>query len=106
MPQDLSRTVHRVVREALTNAAKHAAGQSVTVTVTGTIDRVRVAVLNQPASATPDASGYSVMTLPGKGFGLVGLAERCRLAGGSLDSGPRVDGGWRVAAELPRSVTS
>jgi signal transduction histidine kinase len=41
--------------------------------------------------------------LPGSGAGLSGLAERVGLLGGTLESGPSVDGGWRLAAWLPWS---
>jgi signal transduction histidine kinase len=37
----------------------------------------------------------------GGGQGLVGLAERAALAGGTLTYGPTPEGGWRVSAWLP-----
>jgi signal transduction histidine kinase len=37
----------------------------------------------------------------GTGHGLVGMRERVRLVGGSLDTGPLPDGGFRVTAQLP-----
>ncbi|GGO52928.1 two-component sensor histidine kinase [Streptomyces daqingensis] len=37
----------------------------------------------------------------GTGHGLVGMRERVRLVGGTLDVGPLPDGGFRVAAGLP-----
>jgi signal transduction histidine kinase len=39
------------------------------------------------------------------GHGLASLAERVRMAGGSLASGPRPEGGFRVTATLPLSTT-
>nr|BFD91039.1 hypothetical protein KitaXyl93_23990 [Kitasatospora sp. Xyl93] len=39
---------------------------------------------------------------PTGGRGLVGLAERVRLAGGTFVHGPRPDGGFEVVADLPR----
>jgi signal transduction histidine kinase len=33
--------------------------------------------------------------------GIVGMRERARLLGGTLDAGPLPDGGFRVRAELP-----
>ncbi|TLW95306.1 sensor histidine kinase [Saccharomonospora piscinae] len=74
-PGQAGRTVYRVVQEALTNARKHAPGRPVTLTIEGAPgDGITVAVVNARSSA---GSG-----LPGAGRGLLGLAERLRLAGG------------------------
>jgi signal transduction histidine kinase len=43
--------------------------------------------------------------LPGAGVGLLGLVERVGLLGGKLESGPCLDGGWRLVAWLPWSHT-
>jgi hypothetical protein len=85
-----SQAAHRVVQESLTNAARHAPGAPVLVTVAGTkIDVVNEAP-RQPGAGT------------GTGQGLIGLDERVRLAGGRLiEAGPRQDGGWVVTAVLP-----
>lgn len=88
-----SQAAHRVVQESLTNAARHAPGAPVTVTIAGT----RVEVSNS-APAHPNGRA-------GTGLGLIGLAERVRLAGGRLDAGPRPDGGWAVTAVLPDADT-
>lgn len=86
--------LHRVVREALTNAAKHAPGGSVDIRVEAAPERVTVDVVSGPGTAgSPLASG---------GTGLVGLDERVRLAGGVLTHGPTPDGGFAVRATLPR----
>ena len=37
------------------------------------------------------------------GLGLRGMLERATALGGSLDVGPREEGGWRVQAVLPLS---
>ncbi|MER6942400.1 histidine kinase [Nonomuraea sp. NPDC000554] len=76
-----------VVQEGLTNAAKHAPGAAVTVTVTPH----RVSVRNGPPSSRPTA-------LPG-GLGLAGLRERARLAGGALSAAPTLDG-FELAVDL------
>lgn len=92
--------VHRVVREGLTNAHKHAPGApSVRVAVeTLHLDRedgrVRVRVVNGPPAA-PAASG------PGTRRGLVGLEERVTLLGGTLRAGPTADGGYELVADVP-----
>ncbi|MEU3477619.1 sensor histidine kinase [Streptomyces sp. NPDC033754] len=86
--------LHRVVQEALTNAAKHAPGGGVDVRVDAGAERVTVDVVSGPGTTgSPLASG---------GTGLVGLDERVRLAGGVLSHGPAPDGGFAVRATLPR----
>lgn len=88
----VSRALFRVVQEALTNVTKHAPGASVTVTV----DRsspVRVSVVNGPGELPVQGEGG--------GAGLHGLSERVRLAGGTLTTSYRADGGFSVSAVLP-----
>ncbi|WP_031470944.1 sensor histidine kinase, partial [Sciscionella sediminilitoris] len=78
-PATAGRTTYRIVREALTNARKHAADQPVHVTLGGGPQvGLSIEVSNPlPASAAP--------LVPGSGTGLIGLTERARLAGGTLD---------------------
>ncbi|WFF09367.1 histidine kinase [Micromonospora sp. WMMD1076] len=94
LPPLPAHAVHRVVREALTNAARYAPGAPVTVAVTRGADAATVAVVNAPPPAGP------LPGPPSHGSGLLALRERVRLAGGALDAGPR-DGGWAVTARLP-----
>ncbi|MBA6433372.1 sensor histidine kinase [Streptomyces sp. GMR22] len=96
-PAVVGRTAYRIVQEALTNARKHAPGAAVTVRVTGgPADRLTVEVHNAPPpGAATDSAGTE-----GGGQGLIGLAERARLAGGELSAGP-AQGGFRVRAWLP-----
>ncbi len=88
----VSRALFRVVQESLTNVTKHAPGATVTITVDRT-SPVRVTVVNGPSDlpALPD----------GGGAGLHGLSERIRLAGGTLTTSYRADGGFSVTAVLP-----
>ncbi|MFA1547042.1 sensor histidine kinase [Actinomadura chokoriensis] len=88
-------TTHRVVQEAITNAAKHAPGAAVTVTLTGADDgTVTATVTNDPPPGHPPP-------LPGGGRGLTGLTERVRLLGGTLHAAPTPDGGFHLTADLP-----
>jgi signal transduction histidine kinase len=86
------RAVHRVVREALTNVHKHAPSARARVQVAVQGGRARIQVLNGPSTATP-----------GKGTrrGLIGLEERVGLLGGSFSAGPPIEGGFRIAADVP-----
>lgn len=89
------RAVHRVVREALTNVHKHAPGAIATVRVEHDAETVHVEV----RSELPARPGTSA---PGTGMGLVGLAERVRLVGGTIRTGPSFDRTvFVVAALLP-----
>ncbi|WP_246147817.1 sensor histidine kinase [Nonomuraea turkmeniaca] len=81
---------HAVVQEGLTNAAKHAPGATVRVTITPH----RVTVRNGPPRSRPSVRSG--------GLGLAGLRERVRLVGGTLTAGP-AEGGFELAVELPRT---
>jgi signal transduction histidine kinase len=86
------------VQEGLTNARKHAPDAPATVTVhRDNGGGVRVTVHNGHGVRAP-------MDLPSSGAGLVGLAERIRLVGGSMRSGP-LDDGWELYAVVPRMDT-
>ncbi|MCX4786624.1 histidine kinase [Streptomyces sp. NBC_01221] len=87
--------VYRIVQESLTNAVRHG----------GAVVQVSVAV-------APDGDGVLRVTVtddgtgPPKdgstpGFGMVGMRERARSTGGTLDAGPRPGGGFEVSALLP-----
>jgi signal transduction histidine kinase len=98
----VQRTVYRVVQESLTNARKHAPGAAVVVRVTGDDRSVRVLVDNPvPVGLTnADLAGSGQGGATRGGTGLIGLAERVRLDGGSLSSGIET-GRFRVLADLP-----
>ncbi|MEV6365266.1 histidine kinase [Micromonospora musae] len=95
LPTVVGHAAHRVVREALTNAARYAPGAPVTVRLAEVGDRLEVSVVNAAPPAGP------LPGPPSHGSGLLALAERVRLAGGALDAGPRDGGGFAVRAWLP-----
>jgi signal transduction histidine kinase len=86
-------TAVRVVQEALTNVIRHAGATSVDVLVQVNPEHVYVEVLD---------NGAGPKTTDNPGFGLRGMGERVAALGGTLDTGPGPDGGFRVAATLPR----
>jgi signal transduction histidine kinase len=94
-PFEVTNTVYRIVREALTNVAKHAPhGGNVAVTVEQGGGEIRVEVTNDAPSAPPRLHHRG-------GYGLVGMQERVETLGGTLRAGPHPGGGWSVAATLP-----
>lgn len=96
LPQDtgLTLAVYRIIQEALTNTLRYAPGtSSVDVRLWRNEDSVRVEVVDNGTLQAVGDSG-------GAGRGLIGMAERAAVYGGTVDAGPW-NGGWRVRAELP-----
>jgi signal transduction histidine kinase len=94
VPPGVELAAYRVVQEALTNTVKHAAGATATVLVEYGADQLRVEVTDTGgASHSPAGTG--------NGRGLIGLRERLAVYGGTLRTGPRLRGGYRVDARIP-----
>ncbi|MCX4667489.1 sensor histidine kinase [Streptomyces sp. NBC_01381] len=91
---DLS--AYRIVQEALSNVMRHAPGARTSITLTLDEEHLLILVVNGPATDPP-----APLESGGTGHGLVGMRERVRLVGGTVDTGPLPDGGYRVAAQLP-----
>lgn len=94
VPGPVGRAAYRVVQEALTNAAKHAAGAEVRVELAVRGGALEVDVRNGRGERT-------ALARQGSGFGLVGMRERVELAGGTLHSGASAAGGFAVHARFP-----
>jgi signal transduction histidine kinase len=90
LPAAVDQATYGIAREALTNAARHGAGEAA-VEVEHAGDALRLTVVNPtPPGWTPAREGH----------GLVGMRERAALAGGRLEAGG-ADGAFRLQAELP-----
>ncbi|MFC0848528.1 sensor histidine kinase [Streptomyces noboritoensis] len=96
LPPAVDLSAYRIVQEALANVVRHAPGATTRVSVRSDGTDLLVVVVNGPA-----AEPRSALETSGTGHGLVGMRERVRLTGGTLDTGPLPDGGFRVAARLP-----
>lgn len=95
-PPAVGAAAYRIVQEALTNAVRHAGPEpAVRVDLYEEENALRVSVTDDGTGPAPGA-GTS-------GFGLVGMKERARSVGGTLDAGPRAGGGFEVTAVLPLS---
>ncbi|TLS46576.1 histidine kinase, partial [Streptomyces montanus] len=86
-----------IVREALTNVARHAPGAHTRVRCRYGDTRTDVVVTSAAPPAGSAAHGAGLGGGRGQGF----LRSRAREAGGTLHSGPTADGGWEVRAVLP-----
>ncbi|AIA01392.1 integral membrane sensor signal transduction histidine kinase [Streptomyces noursei] len=95
LPSATQVAIYRVVQEALTNALKHAPGATVTADVRDHHDAVQIVIANGPPTASPGDG------LPSAGFGLVGLAERLRVLGGTFETTTQANGAFRVHATIP-----
>ncbi|MGW9398584.1 sensor histidine kinase [Streptomyces sp. NPDC055642] len=98
VPPAVGAAAYRLVQEALTNAVRHA----------GPEPAVRLDLREEDGtlhlSVTDDGTGPTPGGTPG--FGLVGMRERARSVGGTLDAGPRAGGGFQVTATLPLTTTA
>jgi signal transduction histidine kinase len=92
LPPGLELAAYRVVQEALTNTVKHASGATAAVTVEYGPERLRVEVTD--TGGRPGAGA-------GSGRGLIGLRERLAVHDGTLNTGRRLTGGYRVEALIP-----
>ena len=94
VPRAVGLSSYRIVQEALTNAARHAAPTKVEV-------RVHVGSGTVAISARNGPPGGGAGAIPGSGAGLTGMRERVAAFGGDLTAGPTADHGWAVEASLP-----
>jgi signal transduction histidine kinase len=98
---EVSATAYRVVQESLTNALRHAGTSETTVDVTEHDGELLIDVQNNGRAT---GGGGSEPPTP-EGFGLSGMRERVAVCGGTLTTGTRPEGGYRVQAVLPLART-
>jgi signal transduction histidine kinase len=93
LPPGVDLTVYRIAQEALTNVLKHAGhGATARVELRYLPATVEIEVVNDgTAGGVPSGSGQ----------GLIGMAERVSVFGGSIQAGIRPEGGFRVFVALP-----
>jgi signal transduction histidine kinase len=91
----LETTVYRIVQEALTNVARHSGARAAVVTIAADEHALHVEVSDR-------GCGFDTAAALAKNnsLGLAGLAERIRLAGGSLELFSAAGQGTRIHAEF------
>jgi signal transduction histidine kinase len=93
VPAPVDAAVYRLAQESVTNARRHARH--------ATLIRVRVAAEKQFVRLVVTDDGTPHPSASSSGFGLVGMAERAALLGGTCEAGPAAGRGWTVTAVLP-----
>ncbi|MGW1563883.1 sensor histidine kinase [Streptomyces sp. NPDC002144] len=83
----------RIVQEALTNVVRHSGSRHARVRLEHDPRTLRLCI-DDDGPATGEEAG-------GSGNGLAGMRERAAALGGTIEAGPRPEGGFRVLAELP-----
>ncbi|MGC4750412.1 sensor histidine kinase [Micromonospora sp. DT201] len=97
LPESVALTAYRIIQESLSNVIRHAPGARTTICLGLEGDDLVLSVVNDAAAQPAEP-----MEAPGRAsHGLSGMRERIRLVGGSLETGPRDEGGYRIAARLP-----
>jgi signal transduction histidine kinase len=92
VPESVSQAAYRIVQEAVTNTLKHARASAVDV-------RIRYLARELEIDVADDGRGGGPASADG--MGLIGMRERAAVHEGTVEAGPRPDGGYRVRARLP-----
>jgi signal transduction histidine kinase len=112
LPARVDLFAYRIVQEALTNVLKHAGpGARTEVRLGSDRNGIVIEVVDDGRGAAkgvesadgrqPVDSDRQSRSGRSAGHGIVGMRERARLLGGTLEARPRPDGGFRVVAHLP-----
>ncbi|HEY7198656.1 MAG TPA: sensor histidine kinase [Candidatus Dormibacteraeota bacterium] len=93
LPAAVDLAAYRIVQESLTNVARHAGPARATVRVRYEPRQVVLEIVNDGRTrASGNGRG---------GQGIAGMRERAAAVHGTLEAGPRPEGGFRVLAHLP-----
>jgi signal transduction histidine kinase len=93
VPQATQLAMFRIVQESLTNIVRHAKATRASITFGEETGFYTVTITDN--GSAPPPTGES------EGRGLLGMRERAELLGGTLDTGPLAEGGFRVSARIP-----
>ncbi|MGH3655862.1 MAG: sensor histidine kinase, partial [Micromonosporaceae bacterium] len=92
IPTGTDLAAYRIIQEALTNVHRHA---------NATNAWVRVDHADEALTVTVEDDGRGAEFDDGSGAGIAGMRERAAALGGTLETGHRLAGGFRVRATLP-----
>jgi signal transduction histidine kinase len=92
LPDDVKVCIYRVVQEALTNSARHSGAKHAQVSVVQGGANIRVQIAD-------DGTGFAAERV--RGMGILGMEERVKRLGGSLNIRSAPGKGTTVLAEIP-----
>jgi signal transduction histidine kinase len=110
LPADVDLAAYRIIQEALTNSARHSGGTSARVRLSYDDGALQIEVDDDGRQRSAARNGVTVGDRSGSaaarpagsgGNGIAGMTERAVTLGGTLQAGPRPEGGFRVRARLP-----
>jgi signal transduction histidine kinase len=91
-------TLYRVLQESLTNVARHAGARNVAVRLQDLAGEILLIVKDDGCGMAPPDP------LRKRSYGLIGMRERVRLLGGSLDVSSGAGAGTRIEVSLPLAL--
>jgi two-component system NarL family sensor kinase len=94
LPPRVEVGLYRICQEALTNAARHAEAKRVTVRLIATPEQVQLVVED-------DGQGFASAEISADHHGLVGMRERARMLGGTLEIRSSPGAGTRIEVTVP-----
>lgn len=93
LPTELQTAIYRITQEALTNIARHANANQITIRIQATPADVQIAIADNGQGFQPE--------LNTTGFGLQGMRERTLALHGELQIESQPGKGCRITAQLP-----
>jgi PAS domain S-box-containing protein len=100
LPPDTALCLFRVLQEALRNATKYSGGHHVEVGLWGTLEEIRLTVVDRGVGFDTSAAKE------GRGLGLVSMEERLKLLGGAFCIESQPGRGTTIHARVPLTALS
>jgi signal transduction histidine kinase len=97
LPDAVKLCVYRMVQEALNNAQRHAHAKNAVVELNQSADSIRLKMADDGAGFDPKRT---------RGMGLLGMAERVKRLGGTLEIDSRAGSGTTIRAAIPLTTAA